>query len=272
MNNRFAKCKVSTLVALGSLLLTSSAFAATHLITLTNSKGDVVYEQKKYEDSVIPDNTKEKQLRSLKAYGLGQDLLQPDQAAAIYMAGEDNTEGELHIVRGSGFQFTDAASLRNELKGSGVHTFDKLQNKYHFVGSSLIYNPDELTDQEKAALTDQLAQEARDSNQEYAMKMLDVSKEDWSMIATYQGEGQTILVQPMRTDDKVITHLADEPSSEKMTVDGVEMLYSAYDSGNHGVRFIYNIPNSDFHINYYIEATKGVAKDDLLAIAKAYLQ
>ncbi|HEY4391006.1 MAG TPA: hypothetical protein VGN02_06625 [Paenibacillus sp.] len=266
-----AKYKVSTLVAIGTLLIASSAFAATHLNTLSNSKGDVVYEQKKFEDSVIPGNTKEKQMRSLKAYGLGQDLLQPDQAAAIYIAG-DNSEGELHIVRGSGFGFSDAASLRNELQGSGAHIFDKLQDKYDFVGSSLRYSPNELTDQERAGLTDQLAQEARDSQQKYAMELLDVSKEAWSMIATYKGEGQTILVQPIRTNEKVTVHLAEESPTETIMVDGSEMLYSTYESGSHGIHFIYNIPNSDFHINYYIEATKGVAKDDLLTIATAYLQ
>lgn len=274
MNKRvkfIAKYKVSTLVAIGTLLIASSAFAATHLNTLSNSKGDIVYEQKKFEDSVIPGNTKEKQMRSLKAYGLGQDLLQPDQAAAFYMAG-DNSEGELHIVRGSGFGFSNAASLRNELKGAGAHIFDKLQDKYGFVGSSLRYNPNELTDQERAGLTDQLAKEARDSQQEYAMKLLDVSKESWSMMATYKGEGQTILVQPIRTNEKVTVHLSEESPAETIMVDGSEMLYSVYEDGSQGIRFIYNIPNSDFHINYYIEATKGVAKDDLLTIAKAYLQ
>ncbi|WP_068613253.1 hypothetical protein [Paenibacillus tuaregi] len=274
MNNRgkfFAKYKISTLVIIGSLLVASSAFAAAHLSTLTNSKGDVVYEEKKFEKSAIPNNTKGKQVRSLKANRLGQDLLKPGQAAAIYMAG-DNSEGELHVVRGSRLEFSDSASLRNELKGSGARTFDKLQDKYDFVGSSLSYYPNQLSDQEEAALTDQLEQEARNSKQQYAMKMLDVSKENWSMIARYKGEGQTILVQPIRTNNMLRIHLAEEPTAKTITVDGVEMLYSEYESGSKGVRFIYNIPNSDFHINYYIEATKGVTKDELLAMAKAYLQ
>lgn len=116
MNKRvtfYSKYKLSTLIVLASLLLASSAFAATQLITLTNNKGDVIYEEKKFEDSNFPDYTKEEQLRSLKAHGLGNDLLQPGQAAAIYMAGE-NTEGELYIRRGAASGFSDAATLRDE--------------------------------------------------------------------------------------------------------------------------------------------------------------
>ncbi|WP_340022073.1 hypothetical protein MHI24_24235 [Paenibacillus sp. FSL K6-1096] len=274
MNKRvpfFTKYKLSTFAVLASLLLASSAFAATQLITLTNGKGDVVYEEKKFEKSVIPDNTKDKQLRSLKAHGLAYDLLQPGQAAAFYMAGDD-AEGELYIRKGPGFGFTDAASLRGELKQSGALILDTLQDKYDFATGSLTYNSDPLTEQNEAALTAQLAQEARNSKEGYAMKRLNVSKEGWSMILTYKGEGQTILVQPMRLNEKLTIHLPEESSAETISVDGVEMLYSLYSSGSQGIRFIHNIPGSEYHIVYYIEATKGVAKEELLAIAKAYLQ
>ncbi|ETT72409.1 hypothetical protein C173_13745 [Paenibacillus sp. FSL R7-277] len=274
MNKRvtfYSKYKLSTLIVLASLLLASSAFAATQLITLTNNKGDVIYEEKKFEDSNFPDYTKEEQLRSLKAHGLGNDLLQPGQAAAIYMAGE-NTEGELYIRRGAASGFSDAATLRDELKQSGALIYDRLQDKYDFVTGALTYNPDPLTDQKEAELTEQLAQEARDSKDGYAMRMLDVSKEGWSMIVTYKGEGQMILVQPMKMNEKLTIHHSEEPSAETITVDGVEMLYSLYTSGSQGIRFIHNLPSSDFHIVYYIEATKGVTKEELLEIAKAYLQ
>lgn len=158
------------------------------------------------------------------------------------------------------------------LKQSGALIYDRLQDKYDFVTGALTYNPDPLTDQKEAELTEQLAQEARDSKDGYAMRMLDVSKEGWSMIVTYKGEGQMILVQPMKMNEKLTIHHSEEPSAETITVDGVEMLYSLYTSGSQGIRFIHNLPSSDFHIVYYIEATKGVTKEELLEIAKAYLQ
>ncbi|AZK46462.1 hypothetical protein [Paenibacillus lentus] len=269
------KFKVGTIVVLGTLLLTTSAIAAYQQFTITNSKGEVVYEEERFDKSRYADRTKEMQFRSLKAHGLAYELLQPGEVAAFYMAGEGD-EGELYIRSGLGISFKNTNDLYKAINDSHVPVPETLLGKYHFINGAISYSADNMSDQQKFALIQELGPEARQSEEQYAFKLLDISGNTWTLHTVYSGEIGDIRVTQMRGSEKItFVWPSDESSAysntEEIVLNNHKVLYRAFDA-EHSVRFSVSIPDSEDHIQHFISAPKKMSKEEVLSIVETYLQ
>lgn len=262
--------RVGTVVALGSVLLASTAFAASQFLTIDNKKGDVVYEEKRYER---PANySKDKQLRSLKAHHFGSKLLNPGETAVVFVAGPDN-EGELYKVNGMGIGFSSPAELRTKLNGSDATVLDTVLKKYKYTGGNISYSLPSLSDAEESKLTAELEPKARQSDDQYAIKVIPNSGNIWNATSNYDNE--TVRLTQMRTNEKITLNLDQETydkfKSEELQIEDNKIIYAEYDQ-ERTMRFVTETSEEGYHIQHFLTVDKSkVSKNEMISIAKLYL-
>lgn len=281
--NMIYKSSLITLTA-AMLLIPATAFAGdTHsnqVFKLTNNKGEVVYEQKPYEASRKSDNSRDDSLRSSKSHSLANELLKKGEAALFYIA-EDNPERKTNIERTS-MNFKEATKLREQLKGQSVKIMDTIQQKYKFDSASVTYHP-VLSDAERAKLTDQLEQQAAQSDKGYAMQKLKLTGKHWNLFSTYKNGSSELLIQAFKTNEKMTLYTPSSETGVKrelIKAGGTEMLYSSYSVSKtqevkitgQGITFVYSIPDSEFHIRYHIEDIGSkLSKQELIKLTESYV-
>ncbi|MGG0823513.1 hypothetical protein ABE099_11580 [Paenibacillus turicensis] len=262
--------KVGTVVALGSVLLASSAFAASQFLTIDNKKGEVVYEEKRYERPA--DFDKEKQLRKLKASHYGLQILKPGETGVAYVAGEGDV-GELYNVEGMGIGLSSPAELRSKLEGSDATVLDNILKKYKFTGGNLSYKGDSLSQDEISKLTAELEPEARQSDEQYAIKALPNSGKIWNATSNYNNG--TVRVTQMRTNEKITLNLDQETydkfKSEELQIGDNKVIYAEYDQ-ERTLRFVTETSEEGYHIQHFLTVDKSkISKNEMISIAKLYL-
>lgn len=276
---RYLKYKVSMIVLASLLLSISTAFAAVHLYSLTNSKGVTVYEERIFEPSIRKMENPQDELRNREATKLGYELLKPGESAALYFAA-NNPHEKLNLVTGHSLGFGDADALTEELKNQGIKLTNSIRTSrqvYSFDRANLSYRtPKPLTAEAETSLTEKLKQQALESDVGYAMAPIETLKDNWNMYISYKSTDGQIVIQPWKSKEKLTIYLNENHvgPKEKMKIHEVDVLYQEANerSNNRSIQFIYNIPNSEYHINYYIEATRKITKAELIELAKSLLE
>lgn len=262
--------KVGTVVALGSVLLASSAFAASQFLTIDNKKGEVVYEEKRYERPA--DFDKEKQLRKLKASHYGLQILKPGETGVAYVAGEGDV-GELYTVEGMGIELFNAADLRAKVKGSDATVLDNLLKKYKFTGGGISYKLTSLSQDEKNKLIAELEPQARLSDEQYAVKEIAHTGKIWNATSNY--DNGTVRLTQMRTNEKITLNLDketyDKYKSEELQIGDHKVIYAEYDL-ERTMRFVTETNEEGYHIQHFLNVNKSkISKNEMISIAKLYL-
>lgn len=262
--------RVGTVVALGSVLLASSAFAASQFLTIDNKKGEVVYEEKRYERPA--DFDKEKQLRKLKASHYGLQILKPGETGVAYVAGEGDV-GELYNVEGMGIGLSSPAELRTKLEGSDAKVLDTILKKYKFTGGNLSYKGNSLSQDEISKLTAELEPEARQSDEQYAIKAIPNSGKIWNATSNY--DNGTVRLTQMRTNEKITLNLDqdtyDNYKSEELQIGDNKVIYAEYDQ-ERTLRFVTETSEEGYHIQHFLTVDKSkISKNEMISIAKLYL-
>ncbi|MEK3789817.1 hypothetical protein [Paenibacillus sp. FSL K6-1230] len=286
MNTKRNMIYKSSLIALTAamLLIPATAFAggtpSDQVFKLTNSKGEVVYEEKPYDASMKP-YSREDVLRSSKSHSLANELLKEGEAALFYIA-ENNPERMTNMERTS-MSFKKATKLREQLKGQSIKIMDSIQQKYKFDSASVTYHPT-LSDTERAKLTDQLEQQAAQSGKGYAMQKLKLTGKHWNLFSTYKNGSSELLIQVSKSNEKMTLYRPSVKTGvqrELIKAGGTEMLYSSYSesetqdfkSSGQGITFVHSIPDSEFHIRYHIEDIGSkLSKQELIKLAESYLK
>lgn len=276
---RYLKYKVSVIIVACMLLSISTAFAAVHLYSLTNSKGVTVYEERISEPSILEEKNPQDELRNREATQLSYKLLKPGESAALYITA-NNPHQMLNLVTGPSLYFEDADALTEELKNQGIKLTSSIRTSrqvYSFDRTNLSYRtPKPLTAEAETALTEKLKRQALESDVGYAMAPLETLKDNWNMYISYKSADGQIVIQPWKKKDKLTIHLNKEhvAPKERMKIHGVDVLYKEADerSKNRSIQFIYDVPNSEYHISYYIEATRKITKAELIELAESILK
>lgn len=272
------KTKVGMLMMAGMLLTTSAGFAAPSVDTLKNKQGEVVYELKLLTEQDRPKYKEDDLVRGSKSSQIAEGVLKEATAALIYVA-ENNPEQVLETEVRSAW-FTNASKLREQLVDQPVMILDSLNNGYKYANGSIIYeavtdvNP--LSQEEEKAITDKLREQAEQSPNKYAVMPVEVSKDHWALLSTYKKGSQKIYVSIARTEGKTRLWMNEKDyesiTTDMLAVNDVEMMYSQYKAGGKGLTWVVDVPGTKQTIRHHIDAGKEVSKQELINIAKEYIQ
>ncbi|UFJ39297.1 DUF4367 domain-containing protein [Brevibacillus humidisoli] len=270
------KNKVGLLVVAGVLLTVSSGFAMFKYGSLQNQQGEVVYEVKPSKELEQPQYQEEDLNRLAMSSQLADELLQ-DGSAAIFYIVPNNPNHQLETEVKSEV-FTDASALRSKLKDESAAIMDSLKEDYKFTWARLTFDPvtevNPLTPKEQAATAEKLRKQAEESNKEYAMMPVELSDDHWRILSTYKKGESEIQVFVSRSDEPTTIYAHDEWNwkSEKIDVNGVEMLYTEYEGGGKGIVWVHEIAGTEQHLQYNIQVGNDISKEGLIEIAKSYLK
>lgn len=270
----FVKSKVTVLAAVGMLLTVSTAFAAMNF-TLTDKEGRVVFEEKSLEQANYTPPTMEEIKREGKSRDYAEKLLAEGTAGIFYIV-TDLPDMKLYTQEKSA-HYTDSAALKAKMEGQSVAIMDSLDGGYAFKDAAVTFTPmpyvNPLSPEEEAALAAKLKKQAEESKQDYAMQPVELSKDHWRINSTYAKDGKEVRVSMLRTSGKetLISSTAGDVQREKLVVDGVDIWYTDFGTGKN-VMWIYDVPDTEQTIRYHIETGNPVSKEELIQMAKPYLQ
>lgn len=277
------KRKVSALVLAGMLLAVSTAVAATNHYVLKNKQGEVVVEEKTLDKS-SPDYhapSLDEQIRSLKSAGLSDDLLKEGTAAVFYLT-SNNPDHKLNVEYRPA-NFDDLTKLRERMADQPVKLFERIGGNYKFERATVFFFPTvfekPMTPQEETKLADTLRKQAEESGKDYAMMPLEIAPDHWRINGTYKQGEQEIRVSMARIPGKQ-TILVPEDADvkrENLKVKGVDMLYAEFNGKDTGIsgrniQWVEDVPGSEQAVHYHIETGLQISKEQLIKLAKAYLQ
>ncbi|UFJ41364.1 DUF4367 domain-containing protein [Brevibacillus humidisoli] len=268
------KFKVGVLAAAGMLLTVSTAFAATNF-TLTDKEGRVVFEEITPEQANYTPPTMEEMKRKGKSFDYADQLLKEGTAAIFYIV-SDLPDMKLY-TQDKSLHVTDSAALRAKMEGQYVTILDSLNGGYAFKDAAVTFTPmtyvNPLSPEEKAALAEKLKKQAEESKQDYAMQPVELSKDHWQINSTYTQNGKDVRVSMLRTSGKETLIFSEDTDfqREKLVVNGVDIWYTDFGAGKN-VMWIYDVPGTGQTIRYHIETGNPVSKEELIEMAKAYLQ
>lgn len=273
------KHKVKLLVVAGALLTVSTGLAAVKYQSLENKQGNVVYQFKPLQEAGYHYEEEDRQ-RLIMSRDLGEKLLKEGSAALFYIA-EHNPNNELD-VRFKPFSFTDASALRAKLSNTPVTVLEKLQGGYGFERGEAFFQPEYSVNppdpEEKAAMAEKLKQEAKASNNEYAMMPVELSDELLHVHAVYKNGNQAVNVTVVNFngDESAYTAYMDENigfSQEKIAVKDVDMIYTKYTNGGGSLVWVDENSETGQKYGYTIESgAKEIGKEELIQIAESYLK
>ncbi|MBT2289296.1 hypothetical protein J7E73_09135 [Paenibacillus albidus] len=268
------KYKVSVLVIAGMLLTASSGFAAVQYQSLKNKQGEVTYQVKPLKEAPAYEEEKLQRLRISR--DLGDKLLQEGSAAVFYVVAH-NPNGEMD-TRFKPVTFTDLSELRSKLSGQPVVIADSLTDNYTFKSAQVFFEPvnrvNPPTPEEEAATAEKLRKQAEATNQEYAMMPVELSSQLLNIRTVYAQGKKEIAVTIVKSKGEFTAYVDEkvEFTSEKVVVDGVEMIYTRYKGGNN-ITWAAEVPGSTDLYQYQIDDMSGqsLSKADMIEIAKLYL-
>lgn len=278
MNRSRARFRRKTIIVLASIIvaLTSiSGYAASRIIQIINSKGDVVVETK--EKNYTPGDIRIH--KTLKEYGeMVKAQLKPGEWAAYYV--EDEQFAHLTSINRVNFEYkpivhTNYDRLQQEIKDkAGVPAVDienaptglKFESGWVFPS---VHPFDEIK-----RLAEQLEKEAKQAknNQKLFIKPL-AWKEVGSSRANFNYNGNQLkFIGFYHTQSRVVSQNTSEITVSKVKLNGMEVLYKENVQGKnssfkHQVEWMREGENS-----YYIlsdEAESKLSKTEFIEIAKS---
>ncbi|NEN87287.1 DUF4367 domain-containing protein [Paenibacillus elgii] len=270
------KYKVGVLVAMGMLLTVSSGFAAVKYGVLKNEQGQAVYEVKPLNSAPPQPKYSEEDTRRI---GMSRDLaeeLLPDGSAAIFYIVPNNPNKQTD-TRFKPFVFNDVSALRAKMAGMPIKILDRLEENYQFKDAKVFFNPinevNPPAPDEKAATAEKLRKQAEESGKDYAMMPIELSDDLLHLRSVYKHGDQEVAVTVIKSKDTFTAYVDEKIDfrQEKITVNGVEMLYTQYldKNGEDGRK---NITwNIDGEYTYQIDEFSKMSKEELIKIAEAYL-
>ncbi|CQR59114.1 hypothetical protein [Paenibacillus riograndensis] len=269
------KYKVSVMVIAGMLLTASSGFAAVQYQSLKNKQGEVTYQVKPAKEASVP---QEEELQRWKiSRDLGDKLLQEGSAAVFYVVAH-NPNRQMD-TRFKPVTFTDLSVLRSKLSSQPVVIADSLTGNYAFKSARVFFKPVNMvnppTPEEEAATAEKLRKQAEASKQEYAMMPVELSNELLNIRTVYAQGKNEIAVTIVKSKGEFTAYVDEKVdfTSEKVVVDGVEMIYTKYKGGN-SIVWTAEVPGSTELYQYQIDDMSGqyLSKADMIEIAKLYLR
>ncbi|MDQ0175369.1 DUF4367 domain-containing protein [Bacillus chungangensis] len=257
------KYKVGLLVAAGMLFTTSTGLAAVDYQSLTNKQGEVVYEVKPSKKDQFSYN-KEEMNRVAMSHQLAEELLQSGSAAMFYIDLHNPTKQT--DIRRKHETFTDVSALRTKMADHSAKILDSVKD-FKFENANVSFDP--VLPKDKEAATEELRKQAEESNAGYAMMPLELSKDNWNIVSSYEKDEKRIYVNIAKSDELTTVYMPEEfdVKMEKISVKGVEMLYGESKEAK-SITFI-----DKHNIQYHIDAQAGTLnKGDLIKLAETYLQ
>lgn len=278
MNRSTARFRRKTIIVLASIIiaLTSiSGYAASKIIQIINSKGDVVVETKelKYNPGDIRIH------KTLEQYGeMVKAQLKPGEWAAYYV--EDEQYTHLTQINRVNFEYnpivhTNYDRLQQEIKDkAGVSAVDianaptglKFESGWVFPS---VYPFDEIK-----RLAEQLEKEAKQAinNQKLFIKPLSW-KEVGSSRANFNYDGNQLkLIGFYHTQSRVVSQNTSEIAVSKLKLNGMEVLYKENVQGKnasfkHQVEWMREDENTYYMLSD--EAESKLSKSEFIEIAKS---
>ncbi|RRJ63706.1 DUF4367 domain-containing protein [Paenibacillus oralis] len=273
------KRKAGLLVIAGMLLGVTTAFAASNYYYAFKSKHGNIIREEKILDKSSPEYKKpsrDEQRRSLSSVGLSNDLLKEGEAAIFYVL-ENNPDHEIDI-EWKRVSFHDLTELRSRMAGQPVKLFDRFEGDYQFAHATVSFYPalyeNPLTDQEEAEITEKLRKQAEESGKGYAMMPIELSKNYWIIMSSYQKNSKTgIVVTISKTPGKQTIWMPEESKDnprETLEIKRVKMLYTEFATGR-SIEWVYDVPGSKEAVHYMIETGLQMNKDQVIKLAESYL-
>ncbi|MNI59057.1 hypothetical protein D3C73_1142000 [compost metagenome] len=131
------------------------------------------------------------------------------------------------------------------------------------------------TPEEEAATAEKLRKQAEASKREYAMMPVELSNQLLNVRTVYAQGKNEIAVTIVKSKGEFTAYVDEkvEFTSEKVVVDGVEMIYTQYKGGN-SMAWTAEVPGSTEHYQYQIDDMSGqyLSKAEMIEIAKLYLK
>lgn len=281
----FVKNKVSILLIAGMLLTASTGFAAVKYHSLTNGKGEVVYEEKSNAESPArKDYSKEELNRIHLMNTIWDEQIKPGEAAIIYVV-PDNPKHAIDI-KSTPHAVKDFAKLQSmvnvpglplakELSGSGTYTFN---NASVHMERETDVNP--LTEQEKADIAKKLLEKAKASGKDYALMPVKFTDQFWLSTVYYASGNKKVSLTILNNGDHgSVTSYWDESTgmtSRKIEINGQDVLQKTWNGGNSAqlaqLDWVYEEPTTGHHYMFSLNATTGdIAAEELIRIAKTII-
>ncbi|MEC0254688.1 hypothetical protein PAEVO_50420 [Paenibacillus sp. GM2FR] len=281
----FVKNKVSILLITGMLLTASTGFAAVKYHSLTNGKGEVVYEEKSNAESPSrKDYSKEELNRIHLMNTIWDEQIKPGEAAIIYVV-PDNPKHAIDI-KSTPHAVKDFAKLQSmvnvpglplakELSGSGTYTFN---NASVHMERETDVNP--LTEQEKADIAKKLLEKAKASGKDYALMPVKFTDQFWLSTVYYASGNKKVSLTILNNGDHgSVTSYWDESTgmtSRKIEINGQDVLQKTWNGGNSAqlaqLDWVYEEPTTGHHYMFSLNATTGdIAAEELIRIAKTII-
>lgn len=280
----FVKNKVSILLMAGMLLTASTGFAAVQYHSLTNSKGEVLYEEKSSTEaphSKYNSYTEEEKKRIHMMNEVWVNDIKPGEAAIIYIVPNNpshviNIKSTPHAVK----DFAQLQSMVNvpglplakELSGSGTYTFN---NASVHMERETDVNP--LTEQEKADIAKKLLEKAKASGKDYALMPVKFTDQFWLSTLYYASGNKKVSLTILNNGDHgSVTSYRDESmgmTSRKIEINGQDVLQKTWNGGNLAeLDWVYEEPTTGHHYMLSLNSTKGdIAVEELIRIAKTII-
>lgn len=259
----YMKHKVKLLVAAGMLVAVSSAVGASHLLSLKDSKGNVVYEEKAMHETQ-PGVTPASDLTwKGKVNAIGDRELNAGEAGIIYVA-SDNPEHKLEL-RSHPFQFHDAAAFQTKLGHPELNVPDSLEGGYDFEKGTIHFGPALdlrlLPSDEQRAMAQELREQAEQAGKDYAIKPVALSDEFWNAQSVYSNGADEISLRILNLGDQ--SHTASWEDSIQMTKtqlqeDGKEAILTQYTDSTR-MELVWIVEDTDMSVNYQfiLESNSG---------------
>lgn len=276
----FMKYKKSMFILAGTLLTVSTGFAAAQYQSLTNNKGEIIYEEKPFAESPNANPkkvyTEEEKQRLHRMNEVWFNEIKPGEVAAIYIV--PNNPNHVIDIKTTPHEIKDFAKLKTMVKvpgmplpetlsGSETYTFN---NASVFMLNETDFTP--LTKQEQADMAKQLLAKAQASGKDFALMPLEFTDTFWTTRMFYSSGDRKITLSILNNRDQgSITLYRNEKiksTSQKIKIHGREVLKSDGDTPE--LNWIYDDPSTGYTYLYTL-ALWGDNTDDLTRIAEAII-
>ncbi len=279
------KHKIKLLVVAGLLLAVSSALGAPQFLSLKNSKGEIVYQEKSNKE-IHPRKSSEDELKQLKIVNYVWDHeIKSGEAAVIYVT-KNNPEQQLHI-RANNETLTKIDEVRNKLKSSGVSVPSKLPGNFKFSHAEILMSntayDKPYTDKEKIELAQKLQKQAAAAKKEYAVMPIKTTDRLMNARMFYKLGKKELVLDVYNAGKGIVTSYVEENNAVSKTVISINMaevlVTSDKEAGTADLTWVVEQPKTGEKLQYKLSSWSNVkdAKDrvsdkELKSIAKELIK
>ncbi|WP_148497618.1 hypothetical protein [Paenibacillus senegalensis] len=256
------KHRVKLLVAAGMLVAVSSAFGASQFLTLKDSKGEVVYEEKLGSQAPLVDTSRIDYPHLHQSNEILDKELSDGEVGILYVL-KNNPDNKLH-QRFNPEQFVDFASFNARLGDVDLNIPSALDSGYVFEHGSIQFEPvldvNQLSEEEKLAIVQDLKEQAEQAGEEYAIKPVDVTDEFWKTYSLYKKGDNQISLQVVNLGEHSGAAYWDDTiqmTKTKLEENGQEAILTRF-SDSSSLQLVWIQEDKEKGVNYeYIMNTRG---------------